>query len=480
MHSKSFAAARLAPPTTPTEPAPGATDAEHPGRASAAPSRIMSPAQPPTHLSPRAVLSSLFSFEALFVLYIFAGLYKGDSRFAWIPVDPTALFFALSVVVGGIIILRKGIHTKGLPIIIAMGCLITWLWVSLLWSPSRIYGPQKVFYMATLVLWALMAGALIIAPDPKRTRRLFTVILLLSLWGAVDAVVGHVRAPNAVYHITTVDKEVPAYLLLGLVCGPGALIALAGWLHSRGRKARWLYLGLFLVLGFVLAIAGGRAPFVFAALPALVPIALSLRLPKGRILLSRAMLSVLVLLLAAAGGLVLYKTATDHRLATFDRMERLAGGNPRIEGYAEAIEIWHEEPLLGAGTGSWPLLTGRGDRTIYPHNLFLELGSENGLVGVLLFLALLWVALRPVSVARLRRDPQALCALMVFTNLFLISMEASDLPGSRAMFMMLGVLALFAIRPVGAARAKLPRQPAPPVELSMTRGRHASATDRSR
>jgi O-antigen ligase len=472
MRSRSFAAARVAPPT-PTDRPLVAPDADHSRRASAAPWRIVYPAQPPTYLSPSAVLSSLFSFEALLVLYIFAGLYKGDRRFAWIPVDPTALFFALSVAVGGIIIVRKGIHTKALPVIIAMGCLVIWLWVSLLWSPSEIYGPQKVFYMATLVLWALIAGALIIAPDPKRIGRLFTVILLLSLCGAVDAVLGYVQAPGAVYHITTVDdREVNAYLRIGMICGPGALLALAGWLYSHGHRTRWLYLGLFLGLGFVLAIAGGRGPLLYAALCSLIPIALSLRLPKRRVLLSRAMLSVLVLLLATAGGLVLYKTATDQRLATFDRMERLAEGNPRTEAYAETIEIWHEAPLLGAGTGSWPLLTGRGDRTIYPHNLVLELGAENGLVGLLLFLALVWVALRPVSFERLRRDPQALCAMMLFAYFFLITMTASDLPGARTMFMMLGVLALFAIRPVGAAaRAGLPRQAAPPVDLSMTSGR---------
>jgi O-antigen ligase len=424
----------------------------------------MSLAQPPTHLSLSAILSSLFSFEALLVLYIFAGLYKGDRRFASVPVDPTALFFALSVAVGGLIIVRKGICTKSLPVIFAMICLVAWLGLSLLWSPSAIYGPYKVFLMATLALWALMAGALIIAPDPKRVRRLFTLILLLSLWGAVDAVLGYVQSGGAVYHITTVDgEEVNAYLLLGMVCGPGALIALAGWLGCRGGVTRYLYLGLFLALGFVLAIGGGRGPLLFTGLPALIPIGLSLRLPKRRILLSRALLSVLVLLLVTAGGLGLYTIITEQRLATFDRMDRLVEGNPRTEAYAEAIEIWHEALLLGRGAGSWPVLTGRGDRTMYPHNLFLELGAESGLVGLILFLALLWVALRPVSFERLRRDPQALCALMLFANTFLIAMTATDLPSSRAMFMMLGVLALFAMRPVGAAGlARAPRQPAVP------------------
>jgi hypothetical protein len=66
-------------------------------------------------------------------------------------------------------------------------------------------------------------------------------------------------------------------------------------------------------------------------------------------------------------------------------------------------------------------------------------------------LALLWVALRRGSFERLRCDPQALCAMMLFAAALLGAMTSSDLPGNRLMFMMLGVLALFAMRPVGAA-----------------------------
>ena len=269
------------------------------------------------------------------------------------------------------------------------------------------------------------------------------------------------------------------HLLLGRVTAPGALVALAGWLYNRGRRMRWIYLGLFLALGFVLAIGGGRGALLSTVLPLLIPIGLSIRLTTREIRYWRALLSVLVLLLIAAGGLALYATTTGKRLPTFDRLERLQEGNPRTEGYAQWAGLWPQAPLLGHGTGSWPLLTGRPDQTSYPHNLFLELLVENGIVGLILFLVVVGVALRPVSFERLRRDPQALCAFMVFISALSNAMTSVDLPGNRSVFLMLGVLALFAVRPVAAA-TPVKRQPAAssnvPVSQpsGLTRGQHAA------
>jgi O-antigen ligase len=437
-------------------------------------------AEPPVLLSPRALVRSIFSFEALLVLYMYAGIYKSDPRFAWLPADATALFFALSILFGSFIILRNPIHKKSLPVIFAMVCLVAWFWVSLLWSPSRIYGPDKAFQMTTLALWALIAGALIVAPSPERICRLFTMILLLALWGAVDALSGYAESGGAVYHVETVDGMVDnRHLLLGRISAPGALVALAAWLHNRGRPAGWIYLGAFVALCFVLAIGGGRGALLSAAFPLLIPIALSVRLTPRKIRVFRAMLSVMVLLLLAAGALALYATTSGQRLPTFDRLERLQEGNPRTELYAQWATLWPQAPHLGHGTGSWPVLVGRPDQTSYPHNMFLELLVENGIVGLILFLAVLAVGLRPVSLARLRGDPQALCAVMLFLGTLTNAMTSGDLPANRYVFLMLGVLALFAVRPARAA-AGAKRQPVASLNVpvsrpsDLTRGRHAA------
>jgi O-antigen ligase len=456
---------------------PSAADLSERPRIGSAESRVA--AEPPVSLSPRALLESLFSFEALLILYMFAGIYKIDPRFAWLPANATALFFALSVLVGSFIIVRNPIHKKSLPVVFAMVCLVAWLWVGLAWSPSRIYASDKAFQMTTLALWALIAGAVIIAPSPERLRRLFTAVLLLALWGGVDAVLAYVET-GGTYRITTVEgEETGAHLVLGRIAAPGALVALAAWLYSRGRPTGWLYLGLFLGLCFVLAIGGGRGALLSATLPLLIPIALSVRLTLRKIRVFRAMLSVMVLLLLAAGALALYATTSGQRLATFDRLERLAEENTRAQFYVEFAQIWPQAPLVGHGTGSWPLLVGRPDQTSYPHNLFLELLVENGIVGLILFLAVLAVGLRPVSLARLRRDPQALCAVMLFLGALTNAMTSGDLPGNRAVFMMLGVLALFAVRPLGAAaRAGSRPQLGAQLDLSVTRRRDTAELTR--
>jgi hypothetical protein len=44
-----------------------------------------------------AIGRGVMSFEVIFVLFIFAGLYKADPRLAWFPVDLTLLLFLVSV-----------------------------------------------------------------------------------------------------------------------------------------------------------------------------------------------------------------------------------------------------------------------------------------------------------------------------------------------------------------------------------------------
>ena len=405
-------------------------------------------------LTPRALLGSLFSFEALLVLYMFAANFKASPRFAWIPFDPTGLFFALSVVVGSFIIVFNPIHKKALPVIFAMVCLVTWLMVSQTWSPSRIYGPDKVFSMATLALWSVIAGALIIAPDPERLRRLFTLLALFGIWMGVESVLAYLEGGGNVERIRNLDSG--GYLTMGRIVGLGGLVALAGWMSARSRMAGWFCLALFIALGFVLAIGGGRGPLLATGLALLIPIGLSVRLTTRRIWYSRTLLAVLLVPLLTAGALALYTTVTEHRLGTIDRIESLMQGDlrgsaaARADLYRETNEMWQRAPLLGQGIGGWPVLAGYGDNRVYPHNLFAELLVEGGMVALALFLAMVGVALRSASLERMRRDPQALCAMMLLANTVLNAMVSSDLPGNRPVFMMLGVLALFAIRPVGA------------------------------
>ena len=74
----------------------------------------------------------------------------------------------------------------------------------------------------------------------------------------------------------------------------------------------------------------------------------------------------------------------------------------------------------------------------------------------------------------MRQDSQALCAVMLFLGALTNAMTSGDLPGNRAVFMMLGVLALFAVRPLGTgAPAGARRRAAAGLDLSAGRRQHA-------
>ena len=436
------------PPLMPTPARPGA-----PASAVVFPSSL------------RAMALAVVSFEALVVLYMFAGLFKEDPRMAWIPFDPTGLFFALSVGVGVLILVLKPLVKSGLyPVFAGLG-LVVWFAFSLLWSPSQTYGPEKVFSLATLALWGLIAGAMIIAPDRARLRRLFLVLVLASVVAALEAIVVYLESGGGRLYIGS-----SSYLGLGRLCGLGAGIVFVAWLSSRRRfgTAGLICLGLFALFGFVLLIGGGRGPLLATAGSLVVPLLVGVQSSRGGLRVARYMAPAIGLGLLAVGALTVWVQSSDRRPETFQRLESIIvekelgnSAQNRAQYYLLTPAVWGTAPILGHGAGSWKPVTNMPDR--YPHNLFAETVVESGLIGLVLVLALLITALRPVSFARVRSDPLAMCALMLFVNTFLNAMVSGDLAGNRVLFLMIGTLTVFAlpqseVRPRWVVAAS-PRQP---------------------
>jgi O-antigen ligase len=400
-------------------------------------------------LSARTVVASLVSFEALVVLYMFAGLYKEDPRFAWIPFDPTGLFFAASVIAGALILVMKPIFKRGLYPVFACLLLVVWFRVSLAWTPSRVYGPDKVFAMTTLVLWGLAAGAMIIAPDRTRLRRLFIVLVLAATAAAIAGVSLFLESGGGLLRVGGGN-----YILLGRLCGLGEVIVFVAWLFARRRFGFFglTCIGLFGLFICALLIGGGRGPLLATVGALIVPLILGVRPSVRGLRIARYQGPALGFAVVAVGALVVWVQTSDRTPETLRRLEVIIRGDglgrsaeARLDHYELAPGLWGEAPILGHGAGSWPLITNQGELPHHPHNLFAEVAVEGGLVGLVLLLALFAVALRPVSLARARGDPLAMCALMLFVNAFLNAMVSADIPQNRALFLLLGTLTVFAL-----------------------------------
>jgi O-Antigen ligase len=392
----------------------------------------------------------LVSFEAAFLLFIFAAAYKADPRFAWFPGDMTLVFFGVSVAAAVVPLLRASLfYLPGIKVVWAGGIFVLWIAASLAWSPSEIYVPRQAH--------PGRRGKPVV-PDrdrhdhrqqPRPGLRFFILLLVFGVAMGVDYAISSSDAPER-GRLDDFLRIGENYLALGRLVGMAAMVAFALWLRSPPRSARGVALIAAIALcGYALLKAGGRNPVAAAAIPMLMPLLLSFRLSRGQLVISRSILAALGFVAVVTLGVISLVVSGDSSLRTLHRFDTLmsedSGGRSaasRFEHWGRAVAYWAERPLVGHGVGAWPILYWGRDYRHYPHNMILELLVEVGLVGLVLFAALVLVGARRVSLQRLREDPALMCALMLCMNTFVNAMSTGDLADNRNLFAMLGLLAM--------------------------------------
>jgi O-antigen ligase len=392
------------------------------------------------------IIYSVFSFESVFVLFLFAGKYKNDPRFDWVPVDLTALFLLVSVVGGAWVFHKRGgtLRRPVLRLTGLFGLFLAYVALSYWWTPSNVYAFEKVGYLTILTFWPFLACAVIIGYRTERFQRFVVVLTILSVWFSLEAILAFVSSTIRGQQIEALGIT---YLGLGRVIGPAAIVLLVYGTAVETRK--WLrFLSVLLLGGFmiVLLLLGGRGPLLAAVLPVglLFYYGLELNLYRATVRVRRYVWP--ILLLVVAGGIAAVTFGSSEVLTTIKRFiilfESLGdSAEVRIRMYWDALRIWAENPVFGGGVGSWPVLAGFGDRKMYPHNMILEVLAEFGIFGLCLFAMPFVYAFRYLHrTADLEQDPWALLGLMLFANALINSMFTGDLPLNRYVFAFLGFL----------------------------------------
>lgn len=403
----------------------------------------------------RWLAGHMLSFEAFFLLFLY-GIHIRQIL-PPIPGNEAIVFGTITIVIGGWIILRDGIYLRGLPIVLAGLLLIAWLVLSIGWTPSRVFARESLNFLLTVDLWALLAGACIIAASRERVVRLLVMIMGLALILAVYGIyIEFTHGSFRFYHYRGAGANWAdgTYIAWGYIVANGAVVALSLAIFSKfGSLKQFIAVLALAIFGYFLLIATGRGPLLGLVLAGLFATFMQApRIGRGRIAIPQAQIIALGLL-AVALIYIGYLYTTDQTTGAIHRFLRLfdevddpllrANAN-RFDYFAVAYQLWLQAPLFGQGLSSFAILYSGGMEIqgTYPHNAILQILAEFGLIGLILFAVFIVASLRHYSVERLRQDPLSLLLIMLFITIFIQTMVSSDFTKSYRFFFVAGLLAM--------------------------------------
>ena len=402
----------------------------------------------------RTVVSDACSFEGVFLLFLYSNVFQ--FLLPTLPVDSTIIFFCMSVGLGVWIIYREGIYLRGFILVTSFIPYLLWLLLSATWSPSRILKLEYLQIMFTLNLWCLIATAMIISHKRERMLRFVRFVVVLSL---VIAIVGaFIYFRYGTFKFAGWEEGTRAYNQWSRAVVGGAAVLLFLFLRARFASPQQVAFGALLaVCTFFIFVAGSRSALLSLVTPCVLMLAVTL-LPKGSEGLRFTPAAVLLpLVMAGAVVGVAMLVASGYRIETVARLqavlaqaentEMVMGAN-RWDYYVEAMRQIIQSPIIGGGVRSFAIIYRQAELSgSHPHNIILEVISDTGMIGLLLFLFFIYMAVRPLSMRRLRSDPIMLLVAMLFVSRMTAAMFGADLSNQQEVFVFIGILAL---RPISA------------------------------
>jgi O-antigen ligase len=303
------------------------------------------------------------------------------------------LLFIAAVLSGRLVkVMRFGIHEW------FMFAFVAWTVISALFNGfGENSTPFLIFYFKALVLFKLVTALL--EGDFTRVRGFVRILTVLVVILGVEVMFHRFSADGRGWAGQTFSWIDPEVLAAG----------------GKGR-ARWIGIfdgpGVFcvlftIVLPFVLVQLGknypGRTRFYAALVMALLLVATYFIGSRGGMVATLAIAGIYFLVKSklsframvacgALGGAVLM-FAPSHLTTVRDSQNST---QYRVEMWAEGLEMMKQNPLFGIGRGNFKAYTAK----LIAHNSAVEIGGETGIVGLFLYIGLIYFCVKSALHAR--------------------------------------------------------------------------------
>lgn len=301
----------------------------------------------------------------------------------------------------------------------------TWILASALWSRSVDMVAWNAYDVTLMGCFVALFAFTLSSTDPSR--------VLNAMWATITVVTA-VLALVALVRTMTDGPERMAVLGGGPnVFGRLMALFLLGCLRLWRRGSQAFTTLSAAAAAFLLVVLSGSRGALLATVSALVAFFVAERIPV------RQIITVGVVGTIVAAGVVLWTpvgravvSVYVERIVELSIEERYTSSRPEL--YEAALGLAVANPVIGVGLGGFAT-TGLHR---YPHNLFLEVLSESGTVG--LWLLVLTFGLAAFHIQR-RLVPVDSASTAAFVFFFIASQFSGDLFDSRNVFVFL--IALF-------------------------------------
>ena len=368
--------------------------------------------------------------EVSFALFISAHVLKGGINFDYFNL--TAILLIITIL-GFLLPVLQGkkfeyyIKSPDMWFFLFMIILIA----GIFWSPDYMIGIKKTWRVFVLTFTSYFIARLFLNQIMQIKRFLSTLLILASLIGIILMIQSYLIDFRGGRLQFFEANPIPEASLLGM----GVLIAIISVIENifRNGWVRWLIIGIIPVLFYGILLTGSRGPLISTIIAIIFYLLIKLR-ERPKFVFKFSLLAVMLFLV-----IINFNILPGGILNRFNPLTWLESesSKERLSLYKSTWETVMKNPLTGAGTGA----------VYIAENIFFEILSNVGIIGLTLFVMFLYSAGRKGCQYLTKIYPYqdisergiGLMVLIITVALFVDKQVSYELAGEKDLFTFIGV-----------------------------------------
>jgi len=381
--------------------------------------------------------------EITFALFLFSYVIEGGDMIPG-PIDLTPILLFISFT-GFFLpaVIKNSIQYSSRPSDIWLLILLIVLVGGSYLTPDSQSGVKKAILFAIAVILPYMMARVFFKTSKQIKVFLITILSLAAGIAVILIFMSFLPtyATGRLYFFEANPIPTGTLLAVGLII---AVIGLSSDLFKKNMHSKAFCIAIIPFCLFGMFLSGVRGPFV-SAIVGLAFYFLIMYRRKPRILISMAGIVLFLLVTFNIWNPNIANKVPNIRAYSPEALIQGRSVKERLERYQGAIKLFAQRPWLGGGTNSYYQRTKLDE---YPHNIFLEVISENGLIGLLVFLGFLssivWAGFRYLAIQHIRFSPHeravGMAILAVSLTLFVEKQFSYSLTMHKELFAFLGIM----------------------------------------